>query len=89
MARRIAAPFVFARKSCAGGPETGRYLGTVTPVILSLFPVSPILASPTTEPGRRGWERGLRSLPPTPHFFALRAYSVTASAELPSVKIEQ
>ncbi len=46
------------------------YLSTVTLVILSAFPTCPILASPTTEPGRRGWKRRLGSPISAPHFFA-------------------
>ena len=50
-------------------PPSG-YQGTVTPVILSAFSTCPILASPTTEPGRRGWKRRLGSPLSAPHFFA-------------------
>jgi hypothetical protein len=46
-------------------------LSTVTPVILSASRTCPILASPTTEPGRRGWKRRLGSPISAPHFFAL------------------
>src|SRR5229473_5109652 len=52
------------------GPPSG-YLSTVTPVILSAFSTCPILASPTTEPGRRGWKRRLGSPLSAPHFFCL------------------
>src|SRR3954447_12199880 len=66
-------------------PISGSYLRTVTPVILSLFYTCGILASPTTEPGRRGWERRLRSLLPTPHFLLLGwlgTYSVGTSGSI-------
>src|SRR5882762_2670551 len=46
------------------------YLSTVTLVILSASATCPILASPTTEPGRRGWKRRLGSPLSAPHFFA-------------------
>src|ERR1700684_2343427 len=45
------------------------YLRSVTLVILSVFSTGRILASPTTEPGRRGWSRRLGSPISTPHFF--------------------
>ena len=48
-------------------PPSG-YLSTVTLVILSAFSTCPILASPTTEPGRRGWKRRLGSPLSAPHF---------------------
>ena len=46
------------------------YQGTVTLVILPAFRTCRILASPTTEPGRRGWKRRLGSPISAPHFFA-------------------
>jgi hypothetical protein len=46
------------------------YQSTVTLVILSPSATCPILASPTTEPGRRGWKRRLGSPVSAPHFFA-------------------
>src|SRR5260370_15529654 len=46
------------------------YQSTVTLVILSASSTSRILASPTTEPGRRGWKRRLGSPISAPHFFA-------------------
>ncbi len=52
------------------GQPVGGYPGTVTSVILSAFATCRILASPTTEPGRRGWKRRLGSPHSTPHFFA-------------------
>jgi len=53
------------------------YLRTVTLVILSAFSTCPILASPTTEPGRRGWSRRLGSPDSTPHFFAPNSSSAS------------
>jgi hypothetical protein len=54
-----------------GNRPIPRYQRTVTLVILSVFRSSPILASPTTEPGRRGWKRRLGSPISAPHFFVL------------------
>ena len=53
-------------------PPSG-YQGTVTLVILSASATCRILASPTTEPGRRGWKRRLGSPLSAPHFFARTA----------------
>jgi hypothetical protein len=44
------------------------YQGAVTSVILSASCTCRILASPTTEPGRRGWKRRLGSPLSAPHF---------------------
>src|SRR5580658_3285499 len=60
--------------------ESADYQSTVTLVILSLFPTCPILASPTTEPGRRGWRRRLGSPISAPHFFA-RTLPTASSAQ--------
>jgi hypothetical protein len=51
------------------GTDPPGYPSTVTSVILSPFLTCPILASPTTEPGRRGWKRRLGSPISAPHFF--------------------
>src|SRR5581483_5848757 len=60
----------YGRTPVACGSETGRYLGPMTSVILLVRGGCTILGSPTTEPGRRGWDRRLGSPISAPILFS-------------------
>ena len=74
---------LLAARRLAFGPNLlARNFMLLTFVILSEIPTHLILASPTTEPGRRGWKWRLGSLLSAPHFFVLNASVVRSAAIL-------